>query len=188
MNLSVNLDFENTYDIEDISEDLTKFKFNTITKDGESIELHVSIANNRNVFLPSVYNLAFGPLNAQNEIDDTIRIKHADNSKVYSTILLGAITFLNNNGNKEAFVGIDGSDIARAYLYYKLLKTNYDYLRQFLNSIGVKYYVRLLRGNTINDPLLPDNEDLATQPFLIDKEHNTNCKKLYNYFMFRLTK
>jgi hypothetical protein len=189
MQLGIKIDFENTYDIENLSSDLTSFQFKTVTKktkDAEEteIELGVILANNRNKFLPQVFNLGFGPFKEDKTIDDKAEIIHKDSSKVYSTILLGALTFLNSN--KDRFVGVDGSDIRRAYLYFRLLQSNYDYLTQYFKLIGVKYYIRLLRGIEQADPYTPDPTDLATQPFIITKGESIRCEKLYNYFIYNL--
>lgn len=189
MNLNVIINLDDTYDIEDISPDFDKFQFTSVCKqkggDDYQVTLHVQIENRRNVFLPGVFNLAFGPLNEDGTINDTISLRHQNNSKVYSTILLGAVAFLRNKNEPNTYVGVDGSDITRAYLYYKLLQTNYDYLVQYVEMIGVKYFVRLLRGKNTADALMPDTEDLAIQPFKILKGQQMNCTKLYNYFMFK---
>lgn len=189
MQLGIKIDFENTYEIENLSADLTSFQFKALikkTSDAEETEitLGVVLANNRNKFLPQVFNLGFGPFKEDKTIDDKAEIAHKDSSKVYSTILLGALTFLNSN--KDRFVGIDGSDIRRAYLYFRLLQNNYDYLTQYFKLIGVKYYVRLLRGIDQNDAFTPDLSDLATQPSIINKGESIRCEKLYNYFIYNL--
>ena len=184
MKLNIIINFEDTYEIENISEDLSKFQFTTRNREGKEIVLFVIITKNSNPFLPSVYNLAFGPLDEDGRIDDKAVIKHESSAKVYSTLLLGALTFL--NAVPDSFVGIDGSNLVRACLYYSLFQNNYDYLAQYFNVIGVNYYVRLLRGEESGDPFITDNEEFATQPFKIAKHLQITRRKLYNYFVFNL--
>jgi len=184
MRLGITINFEDTYDIEDISEDLKSFYFASIDKNGSPIRLQVRIEDNKNKFLPNVFNLAFGPLDDKGDIDDTATIDHQNVSKMYSTILLGALTFLRANPNKV--MGIDGSNLVRACLYYRLFQHNYSYLLQYFDVFGVKFYIRLLRGREKGDPFVTDNEDLAAQPFRIEKGLVIPKNKMSNYFMFRL--
>lgn len=70
-------------------------------------------------------------MNRQNEctgINDFAMVEHLHPSKALSTVLFCGLSFL--QANKEAYVGIDGSDFRRAYLYYRALIRNYDYLCQ----------------------------------------------------------
>src|SRR5579863_4570921 len=97
--LDIKINFEDTYEIENVSEDMSRFQFNTFEKSGQQIPLFVVIENNKNDFLPTVFNIAFGP-RINGDIDDKAIINHQNSSKVYSTILFGALTFLNaNKGN-----------------------------------------------------------------------------------------
>lgn len=184
MRLGIQLDFTDVYQIVDLSTDLASFRFKTEAQDGSKITLGVILANNRNRFLPQVFNLGFGPFKPDGTIDDKAVITHKNSSKVYSTILLGALIFLNNN--RDRMVGIDGSDMRRAYLYYRLLQNNFDYLIRYFRLIGIKYYARLLRGIEQTDPLVPDPADITTRPSGISKGESIRCDKLYNYFMFDL--
>jgi len=184
MQLAIKIDFDDTYDIDSISEDLTHFQFTTITKEGQSVILGIEIETNKNQFLPSVFNLGFGPFKEDGTLDDKAVINHQNNSKVYSTILLGALTFLRSNPDK--FVGLDGSDMIRAYLYYRVFQRNYEYLVQYFRVIGVKYYVRLIRSPENNQELVSDNQDIAVFPHPIARGENIRCEKLYNYFTLNL--
>lgn len=155
MKIGVNLDFNNTYEIEYLSGDLQFFQFTSFIEEGEELLLKIEINISNNIFLPNVFNLGFGPIKEDGTIDDRIAIRHTDRAKVYSTLLLGTLTFL-RTVEANVLVGIDGSDKIRAYLYYRLLQNNYDYLTQYFRLIGVKYYVRLLRGNLNTDPYSAD--------------------------------
>lgn len=79
----------------------------------------MEISNEAHELIPNVYNLAFGPTNARGDIDDKAQLTHKDYSKVFSTILFDGLIYLNSN--RDHYLGIDGSDNARAYLYYKFL-------------------------------------------------------------------
>lgn len=130
MAISVNIDFDNLYSIDAISEDLREADFQSELHDGTKIPLKIEISDEPHHLLHNVYNLAFGPLDSRGRIDDQAELEHSNYSKVFSTILFTGLTYLNSNPNH--YLGIDGSSNARAYLYYKFLQNNYDYLNQFL--------------------------------------------------------
>ena len=136
--------------------------------------------------LPNTYNLAFGPLKVDGYIDDKAALTHKDYSKVFSTILFSAFTYLKRN--PDHFIGIDGSDNNRAYLYYKFLQRNYDYLSKHFNVFGIKYYVRISRlGKTQYDN--PFNfDDVQSTPNEIQKGKKLPPDEMYNYFTFGLKK
>ena len=112
MSVALNIDFKNLYEIDNISTDLRWSSFRSNLNNGQEIPLVVKISNESHALLPNVYNLAFGPLNPKGKIDDKAELNHADYSKVFSTILFSALAYLNNN--PDHYLGIDGSDNARA--------------------------------------------------------------------------
>ncbi len=120
MAVAVTIDFNNTYEIEPVSDDLRVSTFNTEIAGGEEIPLQVEISSSAHELLPTVFNLAFGPINEKGKIDDKAEIAHADYSKVFSSILLAALTYLTDH--PDQYLGIDGSNNARAYLYYRFLQ------------------------------------------------------------------
>lgn len=142
MALKTRIDFNKRYVIDAQSHDF-KSSFKTELLNGEQIDIHVQISDDPHEILPNVYNLAFGPLNKQDRIDDTAKLAYADYSKVFSTILFNARMYL--SFNPDHFLGVDGSTNARAYLYYRFIRRNYDYLDQYFNMYGMKYYVRITR-------------------------------------------
>lgn len=178
----VKITFDNTYDFEEVSTDLKIGTFKTQLVGGGEIPLRVEIDTKPHNLLPDVYNLAFGPLNNEGEIDDKIQLKHLDYSKVFSTILLNALSYLTENPTH--YLGIDGSDIRRAILYYRFIKSNYDYLQEFFIIKGLKYYVRISRlgKSDFDDPF--DFEDVFTLPNEIQRDERMTVDKLYNYFIF----
>jgi hypothetical protein len=183
MAVAVSIDFDNTYEIEPISEDLRVSTFNTELANGEEIPLRVEISSEAHELLPSVYNLAFGPINKKGKIDDNAEIAHADYSKVFSSILLAALTYLTDH--PEQYLGIDGSNNARAYLYYRFLQRNFDYLDQFFEMYGLKYYVRITRfgKNQYDNPF--DFEDVQPMTARITKDQSISPDFMYNYFIFK---
>lgn len=184
MSASVKIDFDNLYDIENISPDLKFSTFNTALDDGRSLPLLVKISNQSHDLLPNVYNLAFGPLNRKGKVDDKAELKHADYSKVFSTILFSAVAYLKNN--PDHYLGIDGSDNARAYFYYRALQRNFNYLDQHFRMFGIKYFVRITRfGKTQYDNPF-DFEDIMPYPFRIRKGDLVSQDNMYNYFIFNL--
>jgi hypothetical protein len=182
MAISVKIDFENLYEIEHISEDLRISTFKTELEDGSYLPLKVEISNECHTLLPNVYNLAFGPLDKKGEINDKAQLSHKDYSRVFSTILFDGLNFLNNN--KGHYLGIDGSDNARAYMYYMFLQRNYDYLSKYFNIYGLKYYVRITRfgKNQYDNPF--DFADIHPVPDRILKGSRLPPPVMYNYFIF----
>ena len=134
--------------------------------------------------MPNVFNLAFGPLGNDNKIDDKIRVSHKNLNKVFSTILLFAITFLEDNSDKEYSIGIDGSNETRAYLYHRMFRYNNDSLSDTIITVGVDWYVKLLRNGT---DIERDSDGLPLfkprpEPFDLKREP----RDLYRYYIFSL--
>lgn len=184
MALNVKIDFENRYQLEKINGDLSSGVFTTILKDGTPVDLDIQISG-VHPLLPDVINLAFGPLNEQGEINDKVKLPHADHSKVFSTIIFAGMMYLRENPAK--FLGINGSNNARAYMYYRCIQNNFDYLTQHFEIYGVNYYVRMLRKIREEDLVFPiDNQNIigVFQPIQF-MEHIPH-EELYNYFIFKL--
>ncbi len=186
MAVAVTIDFRNTYQVEPVSDDYRISKFNTILKDGTSEELKIKISNNAHELMPNVYNLAFGPEDDKGKINDKAELPHTDYSKVFSTILFEAYTYLRKH--KSHSIGIDGSDMNRAILYFRFIQKNYTYLADRFNIYGLKYYVRITRfGKTqYQNPF--DFDDIFLKPQLIEKGEKINFDSLYNFFVFGLKK
>ena len=180
----VKIDFDNLYEIENISQDLKFSSFRTQLNNGRDVPLVVRISNQSHALLPNVYNLSFGPLNAKGKLDDKAELTHSDYSKVFSTILFSALAYLETN--PDHYLGIDGSDNARAYFYYRALQRNFAYLDKHFRMYGVKYYVRISRfGKTQYDNPF-DFEDIVPYPFRIGKDDPVSQDHMYNYFIFNL--
>jgi len=183
MAIGVKIDFTNTYDIADVSEDLKILTFKSQLQNGHAIPLKVEISNEAHELLPNVFNLAFGPINAKGHIDDKAELPHTDYSRVFSTILLSALNYLNNN--PEQYLGIDGSDNLRAYYYWRFLQRNFEYLNQFFEIFGLKYYVRITRFGKRQYQNPFDFEDVFVHPDRIVKT-NEWPEQMYNYFIFKI--
>jgi len=180
----IRIDLDDTFDATTASEDLKRFTFNSELKDNTNLELHVLISEHPDPLLPNVFNLAFGPLGEDNEIDDAIAVRHKNINKVFSTILLFAITFLEDNSDKQYSIGIDGSDERRAYLYHRMFRYNNDTLMDSIVTVGVDWYVKLLRNGT---DIERDSDGLPLfkprpEPF----DLNRKARDLYRYYMFSL--
>jgi len=184
MSVAVKLDFDNTYHLEPVSGDLRISTFQTQLQDGTEVPLKVEINKEPHELLPGVFNLAFGPMNEKGKIDDKAELTHKDYSKVFSSILLTGMIYLTKN--KNHYLGIDGSNNARAFLYYRFLQKNYDYLNKFFKMYGLKYYVRISRfgKNQYDDPF--DFKDILPGTGKIEKDMQLNPKFMYNYFIFRI--
>jgi hypothetical protein len=184
MAIAVKLDFDNTYDIEPLTKDLRVSKFSSDLQDGSTVPLQIEISSQPHALDPSVFNLAFGPTNSKGEIDDKAEIAHKDYSKVFSSILLAGLTYLTDH--PDQYLGIDGSNNARAYLYYRFLQQNFVYLDKFFELYGLKYYVRVSRfgKNQYDNPF--DFNDIVPMADRIKKGMAIMSNLMYNYFLFRL--
>ena len=183
MPLNIKINFENTYPTLIIDKDLKSISFESELKNGTKIPLIIHISSNGHSLMPDVYNLSFGPLNENNQVDDQIKLTHLDYSKIFSTIVFEAMSFLKQNPNK--YVGIDGSNNSRASLYYRCIQNNLAYLGDYFIIYGVNYYVRMLRQQEEGNYLF-DTDDLKAIPSEIQSSQRIVSDKLYNYFIFRL--
>lgn len=179
MNLIIN--FENTYDPISIKSDLSEMTFKSLQTDGSEALILAKIEPLHNQYLPNVYNLGFGPPAINGTFNDNIRLKHANNSKVLSTVIFLGLTFLQEN--PELTIGVDGSDDTRATLYHMMYKINREYLHDFFLPIGVDWYVRVFRDWSYE----VDEEGHALakprpEPFDFERSR----RDLYRYYMFHL--
>ncbi|RFM26767.1 DUF6934 family protein [Deminuibacter soli] len=183
MALAVNLNLDDVYEINPLSEDLRVSTFITDLQDGTSIPLQVEISSEPHALLSSVFNLAFGPLNARGQIDDIAELAHEDYSKVFSSILFAGVTYLTDH--RDHYLGIDGSNDLRAYLYFRHLQRNFTYLDNLFEMYGLKYYVRINRfgKNQYDNPF--DFNDVIPSPVGIKRREKWQ-DAMYNYFIFKL--
>ncbi len=185
MALNVKINFEERYEVDVLNDDLTSCSFTTLLKDDSEVLLGVQINSEAHRLMPDVYNLAFGPLNDAGQIDDRAKLYHADHSRVFSTIVFAGMSFLSEH--PDLYLGIDGSNNARAYMYYRCIQNNLDYLSTFFVIYGVNYYVRFLRKAKDEDEYAPlDSENVVVLPEMIQTVKHIPCDKLYNYFIFKL--
>lgn len=178
----VKINLENTYQAKSVSENLDYFIFDSELDNEDKVELHVLITEHPDEYLKNVFNLGFGPLDENGDIDDKQKLKHKDVSKLFSTLILFGISFLNEN--KQCFIGIDGSDDLRAYFYHRMFRYNLDDLKEILTIVGVDWYVKLLRNQT---DIERDSNNLPLfkpRPELFDTERD--AKDLYRYYMYNL--
>jgi len=196
------LNFDNPYEIREISSDYRMMHFFTEVN-GKPHLLRARIDNEQHFLMPSVFNLSFGPPMADNDthIDDTILLKHDNLDRVMSTVLLFLYTYLKSN--PEHYIGIDGSCDRRALLYFRKIKANTQLLSGLFSIIsGVKYYIRLKRFSKPDQRLSPkdqlliihdsvrenlDIRDVVPIPEMIT-EHTAlkGMEYNYNYFIFKI--
>lgn len=185
MGLNVKIDLENCYKIEKVSNDLSSSVFTTILKDGTPANLAVQICG-EHFLLPNVLNLAFGPADEDGDINDRIKLHHRDLSKAFSTIVSAGMRYLKENPAK--YLGFDGSNHTRAYLYYRCVQNNFDYLTQHFEIYGVNYYARMLRKIRDDDFASFDMQNMIAFPQAISPREQIPHEKLYNYIIFRMRK
>lgn len=177
----IKIDFEDTYEPVEVAADLSFMTFYSETKDESTVLLKVLISPLQDSFLLNVSNLSFGPLLSSGEIDDTVKINHLNKNKMFSTILLFSLAHLQSN--PQITIGIDGSNNTRAYLYHRMFHTNREYLDEYFITIGVDWYVKLLRnGDVERDEKGFPYFKPRPEPF----DYERPSSSLYRYYMFHL--
>lgn len=175
------LDFNNLYSPEEISPDLSQLVFKSVTKSGKQVTIKSVINPHPDPLLENVYNFGFGLLTEDGRIDDMMRIKHAEPSKLFSTVMFHGLFYLRNNPDR--ILGIDGSNDLRARLYHMMIKSNQVILEEYFKVQGVDWYVRLFRNGNIE-------LDEEGNPFFKPKpeafDFNRESNDLYRYYTFYL--
>ncbi len=184
--MNININFDDIYNIESLEPDLSRFVFKSPVSDIMSIEIIVKIEPAFNPFLLEFFNMSFGPAieGEHNRLDDFAKVPHVNPSKTFSTILFCGLLYLQSN--KGNYLDFDGSDFRRAYLYYRTIQRNFNYLSNIFKLVGIKYYARVIRGKDKNDLMTVDESELTFIPYLIENHPLTNHKSLFNYFTFYL--
>lgn len=180
----VKLDFEKVYQVE--SEKRNEGFFYTVLRNGKKKRIKIQIADKPQPLLDGAYNLAFGPVDRKGRIKDMVSVKHTDYSMVFSTILKFAKDYL--EWYPYHMVGLDGSTNSRAYVYFRMIKQNYDFLSERFDMYGIKYYMRVKRKG----PELYDNPfdatDVACSYYKLlrnELDNNRDLEKMFNYFVFK---
>lgn len=166
-----------------VSTDLMDYTFLSPQTKGADVQLIVRIRDINDPLLPNVFNLGFGPSDGIGGIDDKITLSHADIGKVFSTIIVFAIAFLQRRPGTT--IGIDGSDERRAYLYHRMFQSNYELLKDVLMITGVDWYVRLLRNGGIK---LDAQGAAFFKPIPEPFDFQRKRIDLYRYYMIDLKK
>lgn len=179
----IKINFEDIYPVIQIADDFSFMTFHSPDKKGVQHILKIEITFLEDPFLPNVFNLSFGPIADNGEIDDEAKINHSDIDKMFSTILFFGLVFL--EANPENRIGIDGSNDVRAYLYHRMFITNKGILSKYFVTFGVDWYVRMFRSGNIET-------DSKGHPFFKPKPESFDYLRptadLYRYYMFSLTK
>lgn len=179
----IKINFDDTYSEVSIAPDMSWMIFESEDEKRNLILLKVKIEPHPDPLLPGVFNLCFGTPDSTGEIDDKAKIRHYDANKMFSTILIFALAYLQTN---PVTIGLDGSNDVRAYLYHRMFLTNRVYLEEYFDTIGVDWYVRLLRNR------IDVERDADGYPYFKPKaepfDYERPPSNLYRYYMFRLTK
>jgi hypothetical protein len=129
-----------------VSSDSLEFTFLSNGPKGE-IKIVVQFNATEN---PTIYNLAFGNLLSNGDVDDTIKNDNKDRNKVLATVAAAAYEFTSKYPEKLIF--FTGSPPERTRLYRMALTNNFDLLNLDFEIFGVvvqaeSYYVeKLLKG------------------------------------------
>lgn len=187
LQMRIDINLNDTYEIEIRDSRLTDYTFDSPVVGGGKVRILVKIRLVSDPFLKDFINLSYGPpieIEGEVVVDDFASIQHVDPSKVLSTVLLCGLIFLKSN--PAEFIGINGSDIRRSYLYYRIILKNLSYLENYFKMIGAKFFVRVLRGWYKDSPPTIDSSELIYTPHTIEKMSFPNYESLYNYFLIYL--
>jgi hypothetical protein len=179
MALNIRIDFNNRYEHSFLAKDKRLSTFESILIDGSTVKLGIKISRKQHTLMPGVYNLSFGPIDKKFNIDTRLKFSHKDHSKVFSTVLFAGLSYLNENKGK--ILGFDGSNTPRAYMYYRCILNNFEYLNAVFDIYGVNYYSRIFR----DDSQEYGGKDLFIDPMPIDPRKKIHPQKLFNYFTFK---
>lgn len=183
MAIAVKIDLDNVYKIKIKSGEFDAAIFKSELANGGVASLAIEIScSTSHELVPNVYNLGFGPVGANGDIDDKAHLKHKDYSKVFSTILFYAKAYLDHYPDR--LLGIDGSDMARANLYYRFILNNFEYLNNYFIMAGLKYYVRITRFGKLQYENPFDFGDVKPMLETITEESEKHPEFMYNYFLF----
>jgi hypothetical protein len=127
--------------------------------------------------------LSFGP-EKDGIIDDFATIPHVDPSKMLSTVFFCALLYL--KANPFDYLAIDGSDFRRAYWYYRILQSNYEYFHKDLKIFGIKYFARVKRGKDKFASPEYDQEEVIVRRHPIENTPLIKHKSLFNVLIFYL--
>jgi len=180
----ITIDFDKTFDLRwgKINRNMSITEFNSLQFNGDSVLIRVIIKPHPDPLLPNVYNLAMGPPVGELEIADNIRLKHRESGRVFSTAILFAPTFLTEF--PEMIIGLDGTDDLRATLYHSMFKVNREHLSEFFETIGVDWYVKLLRNQIDIERKKDGSAFFKPKPETFD--YSTDRHDLYRYYMVEL--
>ena len=177
----ITIDFGNTYTPVSVAPDFTSMTFNSPQLDGTEELIVVLLQPYPISKLPLVFNLGFGPGDGHGGFLDNVSLRHADRDKVFSTIMALALSFLQANPNH--FIGLDGSDDARARIYHRMFRSNEMELADYFGTIGLDYYVKQLRNGDLETN---ENGEYVYAPFPQSFDYSRSSNQLYRYYMFFL--
>ena len=83
----IKINLENIYEPISISEDFIEIIFHSEIENDEDIPLYIRFSSINDIHLPNVYNLGFGPIDKDGNIDDLIRLRHKNLNKLFSTLV-----------------------------------------------------------------------------------------------------
>lgn len=180
----VRLDLQDIYDITALNhnDDELIAEFYAPQIKSEPVLINVKLSLHPDTFLSNVYNLCLGPPDNNGSIDDKIRLKHQNVSKVLSTAIFIAYYFLTEK--KDSIIGLDGSDEIRANLYHSMFVLNQGLMSDFFVCVGVDWYVKLLRDK--KDVERDDQGNPLFKPIIEPFDYSRDRKQLYGYYMFSL--
>jgi hypothetical protein len=177
----ISIDLENTYEMFWVSDDFSKASFYSPCKNGSSVLIGIKIEAVENLFFPNVYNLCFGPLDDSEKIDDMARVHHSNLNRLFSTIILFCIKFLQRNPNYTIY--LDGSTDTRAYLYQRIFRSNEKSFKETLATFGVDWFVKVLRSGELETYT---DGSIWAKPRLERFNYRRATNDLYHYYMFKL--
>lgn len=113
---------------------------------------------------PNIFNLCFGDLTLDGQIDDFVISNNGDMKRVLATVIYIAADFLIRN--PKASLHFTGSTITRTSLYQRILKTYYKQL-----SAEFAIFASIKSGNRLKQVKFNPDSRVAYTYFLITKKY-----------------
>ncbi|NML20991.1 hypothetical protein HHL16_08905 [Pseudoflavitalea sp. G-6-1-2] len=133
------------YEFTDVSGDGKEYYFTSSGPNGD-IKLTVQFTETCHL---NIYNLSFGNLIANGDVDDMVKNRNQDRNKVLATVAVAAMDFLSKK--PKAQLVFKGSNEARTRLYRMAISANLTLLQKSfelrgLTSFGDYSFVKTFRS------------------------------------------
>lgn len=125
-----------------VSKSFLQYEFHSVGPKGRILK---RVFYEKSLGSGSEYNLSFGDVDDNNEINDLVVTDNKDSIKVLATVAFTVASFLNAYPNKLIYV--KGSTAARTRLYRIAISNNLEEFRRDFNIYGLTHRWKPFRRN-----------------------------------------